>query len=72
MGLDSNRWFGNVEHAALAEIGEETVRYVANIRKYELAYRFAMKELEKRTQELEEEGLKEAAPSVLSPLGTVP
>ncbi len=65
MGLDPNRWFGNVEHAALAEIGNETVRYVANIRKYELAYRFAMKELEKRTQELEKEGLKETAPSIL-------
>lgn len=65
MGLDPNRWFGNVEHAALAEIGDETVRYVANIRKYELAYRFALKELEKRTQELEEEGLKETAPSIL-------
>jgi len=50
MGLDPNRWFGNVERAALAEIGRETVQYVANIRKYALAYHFAQSELERRSR----------------------
>jgi membrane-bound lytic murein transglycosylase MltF len=38
LGLDPNRWFGNVEHAALAIIGQETVQYVRNIYKYYLTY----------------------------------
>ncbi|MDP6559807.1 MAG: transglycosylase SLT domain-containing protein, partial [Candidatus Binatia bacterium] len=33
MGLDPNRWFLNVERAALQVIGQETVQYVANIHK---------------------------------------
>ncbi len=41
MGLDSNRWFGNVEQAALRLVGQETVRYVRNILKYYTAYRLA-------------------------------
>ncbi len=39
MGLDPNRWFGHVEVAAGLITGRETVRYVANIFKYYLAYR---------------------------------
>jgi membrane-bound lytic murein transglycosylase MltF len=39
MGLDANRWFRNVEIAALRLVGQETVRYVSNINKYYLAYR---------------------------------
>jgi len=39
MGLDPNRWFANVEHAAAQLIGRETVQYVSNIYKYYLAYR---------------------------------
>jgi membrane-bound lytic murein transglycosylase MltF len=39
MGLDPDRWFGNVEHAALATVGQETVRYVGNVYKYYVAYR---------------------------------
>jgi membrane-bound lytic murein transglycosylase MltF len=38
-GLDPNLWFQNVERVALDRIGEETVRYVANINKYYIAYR---------------------------------
>jgi len=38
MGLDPNRWFFNVEHAAHDIIGQETVRYVSNIYKYYIAY----------------------------------
>jgi membrane-bound lytic murein transglycosylase MltF len=39
MGLDPNRWRGQVEVVAAKEIGRETVTYVANILKYYLAYR---------------------------------
>lgn len=38
MGLDPNRWFGNVEVVAARRIGAETVQYVANIAKYYVAY----------------------------------
>ncbi len=41
MGLNPNRWFRNVEVAALRVIGQETVRYVSNINKYYLIYRMA-------------------------------
>ena len=41
MGLDPNRWFGHCEHAALAVVGREPVRYVANITKYYVAYQQA-------------------------------
>lgn len=39
MGLDPDRWFDNVEHAAAATVGRETVDYVANIYKYYVSYR---------------------------------
>lgn len=39
MGLDPNRWFGQVEVAAAKLVGAETVKYVADIRKYLIAYR---------------------------------
>jgi len=39
IGLDPNRWFGNVEHGALAVVGQETVRYVRNIYKYYITYK---------------------------------
>jgi len=38
LGLDPDRWFGNVEYAALGIVGQETVRYVGNIFKYYVAY----------------------------------
>jgi len=41
-GLDPNQWFGNVEHAAAAKIGRETVTYVMNIAKYYFAYRMIL------------------------------
>jgi hypothetical protein len=31
-------WFGNVENAAAAIVGRETVQYVSNIYKYYIAY----------------------------------
>lgn len=41
MGLDPNRWFGNVENGAAAIVGRETVQYVSNIYKYYIAYTLA-------------------------------
>jgi membrane-bound lytic murein transglycosylase MltF len=38
MGLNPNIWFGNVENAASAIVGRETVQYVSNIYKYYIAY----------------------------------
>lgn len=38
MGLDPNLWFGNVENAAAAIVGRETVQFVSNIYKYYVAY----------------------------------
>ena len=37
-GYDPNMWFSNVEIIAAARVGSETVRYVANINKYYMAY----------------------------------
>ncbi len=42
MGLDPNVWFRNVEVVAARRIGSETVRYVANIYKYYVAYRLLL------------------------------
>jgi len=39
LGLDKNKWFGNVEIAAGKVVGVETVRYVSNIYKYYVAYK---------------------------------
>lgn len=50
MGLDPNRWFFNVEHAAQAVAGPETVRYVANVYKYYLAYRLSEELLKRRAE----------------------
>jgi len=38
-GLDPDRWFRNVEIAALRLVGQETVKYVSNINKYYVVYR---------------------------------
>ena len=51
MGLDPNRWFRNTELAALKYIGQETVRYVSNINKYYLIFRFASDTEELRNSE---------------------
>ncbi len=45
-GLNPNLWFNNVERVALDKIGEEPVRYVANINRYYIAYRMSY-EIEK-------------------------
>jgi len=38
-GLDPNVWFNNVEAVVAEKVGQEPVRYVANIYKYYVAYR---------------------------------
>jgi len=48
MGLDPNRWFRNVELAALQIIGQETVRYVSNINKYYVIYQLASERFDTR------------------------
>ena len=47
MGLDPNRWFGNVEQAALRVVGQETVRYVTNVQKYYAAYTLVIDKLDR-------------------------
>jgi len=51
MGLDSTRWFRNVELAALKMIGQETVRYVSNINKYYVIYQQASESFDAREKE---------------------
>jgi membrane-bound lytic murein transglycosylase MltF len=50
MGRDPDRWFGHVERAAQVAIGDETVRYVANINKYRIAYGLSEAVLAERQQ----------------------
>jgi len=50
MGLDPNLWFGNVENAAAAIIGRETVQYVSNIYKYYIAYNMATQQVAERAE----------------------
>jgi len=50
MGLDPDRWFRNVEIAALKTVGQEPVRYVSNINKYYIIYRRALEEEKKKRE----------------------
>jgi membrane-bound lytic murein transglycosylase MltF len=47
-GLDPDQWFYNVAYATAEIVGQETVRYVANIQKYYIAYRLVTHSLERR------------------------
>jgi len=47
-GLDSTRWFQNVELMAAREIGRETVQYVANIYKYHVAFELTLEQTRER------------------------
>jgi membrane-bound lytic murein transglycosylase MltF len=49
-GLNPNLWFENVENAAAAIIGRETVQYVSNIYKYYIAYTLAMQQHAERAE----------------------
>jgi membrane-bound lytic murein transglycosylase MltF len=50
-GLDPNVWFHNVELGAAKIVGQETVRYVANIYKYYVAYKLATERQAERAVE---------------------
>ena len=52
-GYDPDLWFHNVERVALSDIGQETVRYVANVNKYYFAFRMSRDILERRAKELD-------------------
>jgi membrane-bound lytic murein transglycosylase MltF len=41
-GLDPDVWFDNVEVVALERVGQEPVRYVANVNRFYLAYSLAL------------------------------
>ncbi len=51
MDVDPNKWFRNAELAALKYIGQETVRYVSNINKYYLIFRFTFETEQVRSSE---------------------
>ena len=53
MELDPNKWFQNVEYAALRIVGQETVTYVANIYKYYIAYALSRELLNKKAVQLQ-------------------
>lgn len=48
MGLDPNVWFNNVELVAAKEIGQQTVLYVGNVYKYNVAYKLALEQSQLR------------------------
>jgi membrane-bound lytic murein transglycosylase MltF len=52
MELDPDKWFQNVEYAALRIVGQETVKYVANIYKYYIAYTLSRELLTSKTERL--------------------
>ena len=52
MALDPNKWFQNVEYAALRIVGQETVTYVANIYKYYIAYALSRELLNEKAVQL--------------------
>jgi membrane-bound lytic murein transglycosylase MltF len=47
-GLDSDKWFNNVELVVAREVGRETVQYVSNIYKYYLAYKLVVEQAAER------------------------
>lgn len=53
MELDPDKWFQNVEYAALRIVGQETVTYVANIYKYYIAYVLSRELLNKKAVQLQ-------------------
>lgn len=53
LGLDPDVWFFNVERAAARDVGLETVRYVANVNKYRLAYELGETVLSARANDRE-------------------
>jgi membrane-bound lytic murein transglycosylase MltF len=56
-GYDPNIWFDNVELAAATHVGREPVQYVANIYKYYVAYRGALRDVAQRNTAREKAGI---------------
>jgi membrane-bound lytic murein transglycosylase MltF len=56
-GYDPNVWFDNVELAAATHVGSEPVQYVANIYKYYIAYRGALRDVSMRNTAREKAGI---------------
>jgi len=56
-GYDPNIWFDNVELVAASEVGQEPVKYVANIYKYYIAYSNAIQNLAARDAARQEAGI---------------
>jgi membrane-bound lytic murein transglycosylase MltF len=52
-GLDSNKWFGNVELEVAKHVGQETVTYVSNIYKYYVAYKLTDEEKQQKPSVVE-------------------
>jgi membrane-bound lytic murein transglycosylase MltF len=50
MGLDPNRWFGDVEVVTARHVGREPVTYVSNIAKYYYAFQLSAAQLELKKQ----------------------
>jgi membrane-bound lytic murein transglycosylase MltF len=56
LNLDPSKWFFNVEHVARRVIGQETVRYVANVNKYFIAFKSVEQINEERSIQLKKIG----------------
>jgi membrane-bound lytic murein transglycosylase MltF len=56
-GYNPNKWFDNVEVLAAESIGSETVKYVANIVKYYVAYRLTVIRQLQRAEQRETYGI---------------
>lgn len=56
-GYDPNIWFDNVELVAATNVGREPVQYVANIYKYYVAYRGALRDVTRRNTAREKAGI---------------
>ena len=56
-GYDPNVWFDNVELVAASDVGQEPVKYVANIYKYYIAYSNAIRNLTARDAARQEAGI---------------
>ncbi len=53
MNLDPDKWFQNVEYAALRIVGQETVKYVSNIYKYYIAYTLSRDLLDEKAEQMQ-------------------
>jgi membrane-bound lytic murein transglycosylase MltF len=52
-GVNPDVWFNQVEHVAARMLGQETVKYVRNVFKYNVAYKLAQETEADRSEALE-------------------